>query len=163
MAQATAHAEAPAGKNYNGVKGWLLVLVVVLGIGLVMNIFGFSRNLDVLGDPSTTAAFELYPALKSILYFEIAVLAAAAVAGLTSMIMIVKRKKIAKYVVGGLLIGVIITGIIDTVWLNSVLADNPAALEEVDTTKDMMQAIVVACLWIPYLAISKRVKATLTQ
>jgi hypothetical protein len=152
-----------AAKTYVGVKGWLAVLTVVMGLGLVMNVVGLFQNLDSLKDPASAVAFELYPDLRDVLYFEILILVVAIAAAAAGIIMIFKRKRLAKHIIAGLLVGVVITGILDTTWISSILADNPEALESLDNDSEMARATVAALVWVPYLYVSKRVKQTLVR
>lgn len=150
-----------------GVKGWLLVFVIATAIGLVI-------NLVMLGGyPSAFAELSLMPsyaaglasALAPLLWFEVFQYVSLAVAAAVLIVFVFQRKRVAKPLAIALLLSPIIFALVDYVWAATLFESyNMNVQEELSATaQNAGRSLIPAVIWITYLSVSKRVKATLTN
>ena len=148
-----------------GIKGWLLWFSIIVVASPFISLVTFSTNLAG------------YPTLienghAGLAYFEIIGNVAYIVIGALSAFLLIQRRTIAKkFLIYGLLLGNVIFLFLDSYFANNAVTDfvNKGFLtpeEGADLIGDNTQlgrGILAALIWIPYLLLSKRVRATLVN
>ncbi len=150
--------------KYEGLGGWL----IVVGLGVILSPIRVAFDvinsyLPILTDGTweklTTEGSEFYnPDWEALLIFE---MTANAIVFLASLYLIylffAKKIPFPKWFIGILVFGFCF--ILFDAWIvQQMLPDQPMFDE--DTRKELGRAIVVLVIWVPYLLVSKRVKAT---
>ncbi|TGL72117.1 DUF2569 domain-containing protein [Leptospira jelokensis] len=154
-------------ENLKGLKGWL----VLVGIGLVI----FPIRLGYLSGPLfynmftdgsfeylTTPGTESYhPLWKPLLFFEASYNALLLIASLVLLFLFVSKHYLfPKGYALFLFLPVVILPL--DLWLASLIPMGDDPLDP-STLKEMVRSVVAALIWIPYMFLSKRVKATFVE
>lgn len=154
-------------EKLEGLSGWL----ILVGIGIILSplriIFAvFPTYYELFSDGSldflTTPGTELYsPLWAPILYGEIIVnIMLVALWIFVGCLFFLKKRIFKKYYIG-LLVFTLIFIVVDALAFKAVIPDEP--IFDPQTTKEVFRSMVVCCIWIPYILVSKRVKATFTR
>lgn len=150
-----------------GLRGWLVLVgigVVITPISLlVTNILIFQPIFtDGIWDALTTSGSEAYNPLwgplliGEIMYNSVMV----AVSVYLIYLFFSKSYLFPKFYIGIVIISLIF--ILFDAWLVSfVLPDEP--IFDADTTKEFIRILVGGLIWVPYMLVSKRVKATFVE
>ncbi|MHC2068888.1 DUF2569 domain-containing protein [Bremerella sp. T1] len=154
-------------KDLDGLGGWL----ILVGIGVVLSPIRLAI-LMLMTYPGiflsdtwaslTTPGSEFYsPYWAPILIGEIVVNGLQFVACLYLMYLYFGKKKAFPAVYIGLTLFVLAFIVVDANVVKLVLPDEPIFDE--DTIKELTRSAVSALIWIPYMLVSERVKATFTR
>lgn len=159
-------------KKLIGLEGWLAWYIVGQSLALLISIFsffntGFLTSSDVdqlneyqagLGDTIQTLS-----AVEDLAIFIYAALV------ITTLVLIFRKRKLAKALAITTLIYAAAYGVADYVTVVSIfessgLSQEPSVQESISTyAGDVGRSLVGAFIWVPYFIYSKRVKATLTK
>ncbi len=145
----------------NGIKGWLFLLVLGLGISVLVYLFAAAQDFSTYNQ--TAPYFGAYPGMQALLGFELLANLALSVFALYVFYLMIKRKRKAKTMTIVYIAGMIAVSLIDWGWAVSVFQNNAAILKEVQDPSDFIRTALYAFIWIPYLRTSKRVARTLTE
>ena len=151
-------------KNLEGLGGWL----ILVGLGIVfspvkiiaMTFPAFSEifsngSWDVLTTPGTEAYNPLW---GPILIGEISINVALVIAWLfIAFLFFSKKKAFPKWYIGILLFTLAFI-LMDTLAIKSVMPNEPVF--DPETIKELGRTLIVTLIWVPYMLVSKRVKAT---
>lgn len=153
--------------NLNGLRGWLILLAIgvviapirlLLEYGLLYYFIFTDGTFAVLTDPS----FELYsPFWGPLLVGEAVLNSLFFVAALVLVYLFFSKHYWFPRLYIGIAVCTLIFIPID-VWLGSLVLVNEPMLQT-DAVKDFMLAFIGSVIWIPYLLVSKRVKATFVR
>lgn len=158
-------------KQLVGVEGWLAIFVVGLILSTASTIFNFfnggvslaTSDVQALNDYQVGLgdSAQILATIESMgLLIFIALL-------ITSVVLLLRRKKIAKHIVIATLIYGILYNSVDYAMASSLFSSTDLAeyiQPELDTIAGYIgRGIMGAVVWIPYFLVSKRAKATLTR
>ncbi len=158
---------APIDTRYEGLGGWLIIVglgVVISPVRVAYDVI--SLYLPILTDGTwekfTTEGSEFYnPLCETLLIFEMTANAAVFLASLYLIyLFFAKKTPFPKWFIGILVFGFFFV-LIDSWAVQQMMPDQPMFDE--DTAKEIGRAIVVLVIWVPYLLVSKRVKATFVK
>lgn len=151
-------------KNLEGLGGWL----VLVGLGIVFSplvvmgtIFPTYSGIFANGmwDLITTSSSEAYnPAFATLLVGEIVINCALVVAWIYAGYLFFSKRKLFPNLYIGILIFSIVFILVDAAAVAALFPKVP--IFDPATTKQFLRSLVVALVWIPYMLVSKRVKAT---
>ena len=103
----------------------------------------------------------LASALSPLLWYEVLTHIALIALAAWLLVLFGKHRKLAKNVAMVYLLLPILLGIIDLIWASSV--SGSFNLSSNESTASWGRSLIAACIWVPYFAVSKRIKATLTE
>ena len=158
-------AQTPQERNAGpeGLGGWL----IVIGIKLVITMLVGCRMLTLIvpifsGDAwalITTPGNDAYhPLFGPLIIFEIVMNIVLVGSSLTLLVMFFRKSpSFPRWMIALMVFGPILT-IVDLYWANQIPSAQLAA-DEGDIT-DLARTIASACIWVPYLLVSKRVRNT---
>lgn len=155
-------------KKLVGLDGWLAFFTLTLFISIVWSLFNLFKEGLGLSGSDISALNEYQPGLgdtfSTLTAFEnVAVIVYIGLL-IGSAILIFSRKKAAKTVAIAALSFGAIYAIADYAIVYNVLTGAGLSTEYIsDYSKDVGRSIFYALIWVPYLLVSKRVKATLTK
>jgi hypothetical protein len=143
----------------NGLLAWL---VFSLGLGVLYNVYqSFTGWGNLNLSPAVNAA---YPHLYSLLVTEQVAPILAAIFGITTIVLILQRVRIARTVGICFMAGILIWYVADYSIATSMFANNTAALAAIRSGESSNAHFAFfAVVWLLYLIFSKRVKATLVN
>ncbi|UXY13611.1 DUF2569 domain-containing protein [Chitiniphilus purpureus] len=151
-------------KNLEGLGGWL----ILVGLGIIISPLRILGQMFVMYSEIfsngvwaalTTPGTEVYnPLWASILFGEMALNGVLALVWIFIAFLFFSKKKVfPKWYIGILLFTVVFI-LIDALVIKAVLPDEP--IFDAQTYKELGRSLLVALIWIPYMQVSKRVKAT---
>ncbi len=156
-----------AEEDLKGLKGWL----ILIGLGLVLSPWRLALQMgplfynmftDGTFEYLTTPGTESYhPLWKPILFFEmiyngIMILSAFFLA----FLFFKKHYLFPRAYIGFTILPVIVVPL--DAWLGSLVVTNEAMFDPA-TLKELIGSLLGAIIWIPYMILSKRVKATFVE
>ena len=154
-------------KKLEGLGGWL----VLVGLGIVISplrIIGmvFPVYSEMFSNGSwevlTTPGNEAYnPLWAPILYGEMAVNGALVVAWIFVAFLFFSKKRVFPKWYIGMLLFTLAFIVADALAIKAVLPNEPVF--DPETVKELGRSLVVSLIWIPYMLVSKRVKATFVK
>ena len=150
-----------------GLRGWL----ILVGFGVVVSPFGilatFNSNFlpifyDGTWEAMSTVGSEAYsPLLMSIIIVEIVYnLAMFAIYFYLIYLFFVKHYLFPTFYIA--IVAITLIFILLDAWLVSLILHDVSMFDP-DTTKDFSRAFITCIIWIPYMLVSKRVKATFVE
>jgi hypothetical protein len=154
-------------KNLAGLGGWLILVglgIFASPIRIVMQLG--PQYMGIFSDGSwsvlTTPGSEAYnPLWAPILIAELGINAALILVwGYIGYLFFTKKSVFPKWYIG-ILIFTLIFILVDTLAIKAVLPDEP--LFDPDTLKELGRTLVAVLIWVPYMLVSKRVKATFVK
>lgn len=151
-------------ENLEGLSGWLILVgigIILSPLRMIFTVFPtyyelFSEDyLAILTTPGT----EVYsPLWAPILYSEMIVNIILLLLWIFVGFLFFLKKRIFKTYYMGLLAFTLLFIIVDALAYKAVLPDEP--IFDPDTIKEISRSVVACAIWIPYMLVSKRVKAT---
>jgi len=144
-------------KNEAGIGGWLIIVL----IGLIVTPIRLSITLvrDFVPLLNSMSTLDAYPKLQTVVYIETASNLIFVILAIVLLFMMFnKDKRFPKLMI-----------IVNVSNLIFVLADATYAsqlqvlyqvFDFVDSSKEIIRAIVGTAIWVPYMLVSKRVKLT---
>lgn len=161
-------------KNYVGIKGWLIIVIIFLignPIGSVYHIFSGLIPFFQEGNwkDITTKGNELYhPFFGTVIVMELAMYIFITVITLFLLYQMLKRKAIFPKVFISFLLMDLIIGVLYASGYLIAAANTPAFHDirenlYIEIGAAITSHIIFASIWIPYFLKSKRVKATFIE
>lgn len=151
-------------ENVEGIGGWLVLValgVVFSPIRIVLELFSIYSGLfsDGTWEFLTTPSTELYhPLWAPIILGELFINGALVLAWIVAIFLFFSKKRIFPKWYIGILLFTLVFIILDAFAIKVVLPSEPAFDDE--TAKELVRSIIASLIWIPYMLVSKRVKAT---
>lgn len=153
----------------DGIKGWLILVAIRVYLApLALGVALFSE-FAAFGDPSITELAKAYPTYVSLMWLGVA-LAVINFAGAIFVLylFVKKRKSLPKWWITFELYTLAITFIVPLFYyLYAVSALNLSVAYtdffEPGELRMLIKSVLSSCIWIPYMLVSKRVKATFTR
>lgn len=151
-------------KDLEGLGGWL----ILVGLGIVISplriiILLFPTYSEIFSNGSwevlTTPGTEAYnPLWVPIIIGEISINAALVIAWMFIAFLFFSKKRIFSKWYIGILLFTLAFILVDALAVKSVVPNMPVF--DPDTMKEFGRSLVVTLIWVPYMLVSKRVKAT---
>lgn len=154
-------------KKLTGLRGWLILVgigIIFAPIRIIMQIFPLYTGIfsDGTWEVLTTPGTEAYNSLWApVMIGELTINAALVLAWGFIAFLFVSKKAIFPKVYIGMLVFTFVFIITDTLAVKAILPNEP--MFDPDTTKEVVRSIVAMLIWIPYMLVSKRVKATFVK
>lgn len=151
-------------ENVEGIGGWLVLValgVVFSPIRIVLELFSIYSGLfsDGTWEFLTTPSTELYhPLWAPIILGELFINGALVLAWIVAIFLFFSKKRIFPKWYIGILLFTLVFIILDAFSIKVVLPTEPAFDDE--TAKELVRSIIGCLIWIPYMLVSKRVRAT---
>jgi hypothetical protein len=151
-------------KNLEGIGGWLILVaigIVVTPIRLIMLMMTTYPEIFSTGvwEVLTTQGSEAYsPLWAPILIGEILINSGMLLAWLYMAYLFFSKKMVFPKWYVGLAVFSLIFIIADAFAIKLVMPSEPVF--DPDTIKELMRSLFMVVVWVPYMLISKRVKAT---
>lgn len=151
-------------ENVEGIGGWLVLValgVVFSPIRIVLELFSIYSGLfsDGTWEFLTTPSTELYhPLWAPIILGELFINGALVLAWIVAIFLFFSKKRIFPKWYIGILLFTLVFIILDAFAIKVVLPSELAFDDE--TAKELVRSIIASLIWIPYMLVSKRVKAT---
>ncbi|MDR1621537.1 MAG: DUF2569 domain-containing protein [Synergistaceae bacterium] len=159
--------DATGKKNPEGLGGWL----VLVGLGIIISplkiigvVFPVYSKMFSNGSWAalTTPGTEAYnPLWAPILYGEMAINGGLVLAWIFVAVLFFSKKKAFPKCYIGILLFTLVFIFIDALAIESVLPNIPVL--DAETTKELGRSLVACLIWVPYMLVSKRVKATFVK
>ncbi len=154
-------------KNLQGLRGWLILVGIGVVLGPLRLMFGYapvyySLFTDGSFEILTTVGTDVYnplwgPFLISELIFNLGMLLASVY---LAFLFFTKHYLFPKVYIAIVAVSLIFIPL--DAWFGSfVLVDEP--MLDPDTAKELVRAVMNAVIWVPYMLLSKRVKATFVE
>lgn len=161
----------PAGTEHlDGLQGWLILVGLGVVVRPLISLGGFAACLaPFVSDPVLWGAFTspngafYSPWWMPIFAIETAANAVFCVFGLLQALLFFKKRRAFPLVFAGLMAGVIVFSLADTALIGLVATDQlPAEMKESFKAQSAEggRALIGGLIWIPYIFLSRRVKAT---
>ncbi|CAC9583847.1 hypothetical protein [uncultured Gammaproteobacteria bacterium] len=154
-------------KNLEGLGGWLILVglgIVFSPVRIIAMIFPIYSEMFSNGpwEVLTTPGTEAYnPLWGPILIGEISINGALVIAWLfIAFLFFSKKKAFPKWYIGILLFTLSVI-FIDALAIKSVMPNEPVF--DPETIKEIGRTLIATLIWVPYMLVSKRVKATFTK
>lgn len=151
-------------KNLQGIRGWLIlvalgVIIAPIRIAILMATTYPELFSDGTWQAITDQAGQSYnPRLATLLIIEIVVNAAFIVAWLfAAYLMFTKKAFFPKWYIGLLLLSLVFI-FLDTFFTTWAVPE--VEMFDPDTVKEIAKTALDVVIWVPYMLVSKRVKAT---
>ncbi len=154
-------------RSLEGLGGWLILVgvgVIVSPLRVIAQVF--PAYLEMFSNGSwaavTTPGTEAYnPLWAPILFGEMAINGGLVLTWIfIAFLFFTKKKAFPKWYVGILLFTLTFI-LLDAFAMKSVLPDEP--IFDAETTKELGRSFVATVVWVPYMLVSKRVKATFVK
>lgn len=155
-----------------GLEGWLALFVVGQVLALLITVFRLFTGGTL--SPSDVSALNQYQTglgdtIQNLTVFENLMIVTYIVLIITTLVMLFKKRKLAKSFAIATLVFAAIYGIVDyaiasSVFDSSGLSQNSELQSLLSKyAGDIGRSIIAAFIWVPYFMVSKRVKATLIK
>ena len=151
-------------EQLNGISGWLIIVaigIILSPIYIVQSLFPLYSEIfnngswEILTTPGTA---EYSPLWAPILITEIAVNIGLVLLWIyIAIIFFLKKSTFPNIYIGALLFSIVFI-VIDAYAVKLVIPNEPVF--DADTTNALINSFIHAAIWIPYILMSKRVKAT---
>lgn len=154
-------------KNLEGLGGWL----ALVGLGIIISplrVIGmvFPAYSEMFSNGSwaaiTTPGTEAYnPLWAPILFGEMAINGGLVLAWIFVAVLFFSKKKIFPKWYIGMWLFTLAFILIDALAIKAVLPNEPVF--DAETTKEFGRTLIATLIWVPYMLVSKRVKATFVK
>lgn len=147
--------------DLEGIGGWL----ILIAIGLVVSplyILGSAVTQDVqlLANPRIQIVFDRHAGLHALILVEIVSnLVLVAVLLALNYVFFTKRRSFPTYFICYMVLQIVVT-IADIAMAHAVLPNVPVSAK---STTMIVRMLIGAAIWIPYMLVSRRVKATFVR
>jgi hypothetical protein len=154
-------------KNFDRIGGWLILValgIIISPLRIIYQMFPsyFKLFSDGTWEILTTPGTEVYnPLWAPLIFGEMAVNGGLVLAWVFIAFIFFSKKKIFPKWYIGILLFTLVFIFIDELIINSVLLNEP--IFDADTTKELGRSLIASLIWVPYMLISKRVKATFVK
>ncbi|SEP09798.1 Protein of unknown function [Rhodospirillales bacterium URHD0017] len=146
---------ATAAKEYKGINGWLVLVALGQVVGPVRLI---ASLYEYYNQPDIGASFQAFPMLVGIEALMNTGYVALMLA--CTICFFQKRSIFPKLFIWEVVLGPALI-LLDALMVMAMLpSTNLDKLIDAETAKDVGRSVGVAVIWIPYMLVSKRVKAT---
>jgi len=151
-------------KDLEGLGGWLILVglgIVLSPLRIVALILPVYKEIFQNGSWQflTTPGTEAYNVLWApVLITEIGVNIMLAAAWIYIAYLFFTKNKLLPKIYIGVMLFTLVFIILDALAIKMVLPNEP--IFDPDTAKELFRSIIACSIWIPYMLISKRVKAT---
>lgn len=154
-------------KNLEGLGGWLILVGLGLIIGPLRMLYEYVPLYVGLFDDGTfallstpgTADYTAY--FAPLIYAEIALNTALVCAWLTAGVLFFTRRQLFPRLYIGILLFTPLFIVADAFAFLLVAPDEPVF--DPATSLELMRAVIPALIWVPYMLVSKRVRATFVR
>jgi hypothetical protein len=154
-------------KNLEGLGGWLALVgvgIIISPLRIIGQIFPIYSEMFSNGSWAalTTPGTEAYnPLWTPILMGEMAINGGLVLVwGFITFLFFSKKRVFPKWYIGILLFTLAFI-LVDALTIKAVLPNEPVF--DAETAKELGRTIFVALIWVPYMLVSKRVKATFVK
>lgn len=155
------------GKNLEGLGGWLILVGLGLVIAPLRMLFEYVPLYVGLFDDGTfallstpgTADYNVY--FAPLIYAEIVINSALVCAWLVAGVLFFTRRRLFPRLYVGILLITPIFITADAYAFLLVAPDEPVF--DPATSLELMRAVIPALIWVPYMRVSKRVRATFVR
>lgn len=164
MEHAAAEPNQAEEKKLEGIGGWLILVaigiivsplrILALVIPLYADIFR-NGSWELLTTPGNEA---YHPLWLPIILGEITINAVFIIGWITIAFFFFLKKRIFPKVYIGMLLFTLSFIVMDAYAIKAVLPNDPVF--DPDTMKELGRTLIASLIWIPYMLVSKRVKAT---
>jgi Protein of unknown function (DUF2569) len=151
-------------RNLNGLRGWLILVglgVIISPIKMILQSFPLYLEMFSGGAFATltTPGTKAYnPLWAPILLTEITVNSGLFIASIfVAFLFFSKKKLFPKWYISVLLFSLVFI-LVDALALKLVLPKEP--IFDAVTAKEFIRTLIASMIWVPYMLVSKRVKAT---
>jgi hypothetical protein len=157
----------PQASAPTGLGGWLTLVGIGLVISMILQVRVFVFTLLPLFSNGSFARISqpaseyYYPALAMLVFIEVAINLALIGFTVWIMVLFLARSRLFPRMYIALLSASIVFLLADVAALHFILPDQPSF--DAETTKTLVQACIAACIWIPYMLYSVRVKNTFVR
>jgi len=151
-------------KNICGLGGWLILVglgLVITPFRVIATTFPIYQEIFASGtwDTLTTEGTEFYSQFWApIILGEVFINACLVIAGFIMLFLFFTKNKFFPKLYIGVAVFSLIFIIIDAFSISLVLPNEP--IFDPETTKELARALAQVLIWVPYMLVSKRVKAT---
>jgi len=153
-------------KGPEGIGGWLILVaigvvlrppILIYNTVTLCNLVG-SRNWEMLTAPDSPAYLPLWgPVVRGEIIANILLLIGWSI---TAVLFFYKKKSFPWWFIGMMTFGLAFV-IADMVAFKAIFPDKSTT--ETGAAADFLRAFIVTMIWIPYMLVSKRVKATFVR
>lgn len=156
-----------AENKLTGLRGWLILVgigIVVSPLRIIFQILPLYKGIfsDGTWEILTTPGTEAYnPLWAPVMLGELAINTALIFVWVFIAYLFLSKKIVFPKWYIGILIFTFLFIMTDALAVKSILPNEP--MFDPDTTKEIVRSIVAMLIWIPYMLISKRVKATFVK
>lgn len=154
-------------KNLEGLGGWLLLVglgIIITPLKIIVTLFPIYKEMFTNGllQALTTPGTDAYnPIWATLVIGERTINGGLVLAWIFIAFLFFSKKKLfPKWYISILLFNVAFI-LIDTLAIQLVFPDEPAF--DAETTKEIVRSLIAALIWVPYMLMSKRVKATFVK
>ena len=145
--------------DLNGLSGWLILVIVSLFAGLAWNLFVLKETTSLFtGAEARTFLASVDPALYQLSMLEIFVSGCLILANLVLIGIFFTRHR--QFPAAFIMVALFSVAwiIVDALLYQSIHPSDP--LFDIESAREFARAAVFALIWVPYMLVSKRVKAT---
>ena len=154
-------------KNLEGLGGWLLLVglgLIITPLKIIVTLFPIYKEMFTNGllQALTTPGTEAYnPILATLVIGERTINGGLVLAWIFIAFLFFSKKKLfPKWYISILLFNLVFI-LIDALAVKLVLPKEPVF--DFETTQEFVRSLIVALIWVPYMLMSKRVKATFVK
>jgi hypothetical protein len=150
-----------------GLGGWLILVglgIIISPLYIIAQLFPLYSNIFSNGswDALTTPGTETYnPLWAPILCGEIVINGVLVFVWIFIAFLFFSKKRIFPKWYIGILLFTLLFFVVDAFAVKSVLPNEPVF--DPETTKEFSRSLIATLIWVPYMLISKRVKATFVK
>ncbi|HNX04214.1 MAG TPA: DUF2569 family protein [Opitutales bacterium] len=146
------------GVDYSKLGGWLWVLLIALTVSTIYSIISVKEALDQIKGMDMETLKTLRPDLVLFIHVEIASDVTLAILSAISVVLLLLKKKLARYLIILFLSLNIASVVVTFAWGGSLSLDFDA-----DTISQWVKGAVISAIWLAYMIFSKRAKYTLVR